>query len=149
MEERAHDLEVADDQLVFRLMSLATVSFNLPSPAPIVNLQEMESPYRGLPFPVGLPEAQAIAAAQHFLPGPRPSTHELFSSVLRQTKTEVVAVRIVRYEDGVFYAELDLRSPQGRVILDCRPTDAIVLALRETVAAPILCAESVLSQFYV
>ena len=51
----------------------------------------------------------------------------------------------MRFEDGVYYAELDLMTPKGHEIFDCRTSDAITLALRQSVPAPILCAEEVLA----
>jgi bifunctional DNase/RNase len=64
--------------------------------------------------------------------------------VLRETRTDIVAVRITSFEGGIFKAELDLMTRNGRVILDCRPTDGLILAMRHGVKAPILCDVSVL-----
>lgn len=128
----------------FILMSVSDVSFDLPSPNPVLRMVEPEAPYRHLEVPVALPEAQALAQALFQVSGPRPSTHELFTSVLRASRNEIVALRIVRFEKGVYFAEMDLISSQGRVVLDCRVTDGVALALRQTVPAPILCAVSVL-----
>ena len=128
----------------FVVMVVRSVVFELPSPNHLLDLIEQAPPYRTLSLPVGLPEAQAIATALGRVSGSRPSTHELFSTVLRDAQTDVAAVRIVRQERGVYFAELDLVSPRGRTIVDCRVTDAVILALRQPVAAPILCDESLL-----
>ena len=80
--------------------------------------------------------------------GKRPSTHELTNSILTRLGTDVIAARIVRYEAGVFYAELDLMTPKGRQVFDCRTSDAIAMALRQKTPAPILCSEDVLVSYY-
>jgi hypothetical protein len=49
-------------------------------------------------------------------------------------------------EEGNLLAELDLMTPGGREVLDCRPSDGIVLALRMPVPAPILVDERLLDQ---
>lgn len=127
----------------FVLMHVGAVLFELPSPNPIFSMVEQAVPYRQIDIPVGLPEAQSLALAIHGVEGLRPSTHELFAATLRAMHAEIVALRITSYERGVFYAELDLMTPKGRVVLDCRPTDGVILALRQAVVAPILCAVGV------
>jgi bifunctional DNase/RNase len=128
----------------FVVVYVASVLFELPGTHPIVTLREEQWPYRTLSFPVGLPEAQAMALAVESTSGARPSTYELFADALRTAQTDIVAARLVREERGVYYAELDLMSPRGRTVLDCRPTDAIILALRQAVSAPILVDASLL-----
>jgi bifunctional DNase/RNase len=122
----------------FVVVYVASVLFELPAPHPVLTLREEEWPYRTLQFPVGLPEAQSVALAIEETRAARPSTHELFSDALAATKNDIIAARIVRETRGIFYAELDMMNPRGRTVLDCRPTDAIILALRQKVPAPIL-----------
>jgi bifunctional DNase/RNase len=40
-------------------------------------------------------------------------------------------------------------TPRGREQFDCRTSDAFILALRQAVPAPILCAEEVIQSFFV
>ncbi|HEV7958874.1 MAG TPA: bifunctional nuclease family protein [Acidimicrobiales bacterium] len=136
------------EDVPFRVMHLESVLYDLTDPSPMVHLLEAESPFRYLVIPVALPDAIAIQHAHSAIEGRRPSTHELFYSVLAGLGTEVIAARIVRYEDGVFYAELDLMTPKGRRVFDCRTSDAISMALRQKTAAPILCSEEVLQHYY-
>jgi uncharacterized protein len=128
----------------FRVMDLEDVSMDLPSPYPAVTLVESEPPMRALVFPVGLPEGTAMAQALRRMDSRRPMTHELFMEVLQQTRIEVIAVRLVGRDEGNLLAELDLMTPAGRVRVDCRPSDGIVLALRMPVPAPILADERLL-----
>jgi bifunctional DNase/RNase len=70
------------------------------------------------------------------------------TTMLTRLQGEVIAARIVCYEGGVFCAELDLMTPRGREVFDCRTSDALSMALRQSVPAPILCSEAVLDSYY-
>jgi hypothetical protein len=133
----------------FFVMNIGSVTFDLVNSAPEVHLTEDDHPYRSISISIALPEAQSLENALKKIKGRRPSTHELFSDVLGQVHVDVIAARIVKHENGVFYSELDLMSPKGRIVLDCRTSDALIIASRQAVPAPILCAEGVLKQFYV
>jgi uncharacterized protein len=74
----------------------------------------------------------------------RPMTHELFIQVMQQARIDVIAVRLTGRDEGNLLAELDLMTPGGRVRVDCRPSDGIVLALRMPVPAPVLADERLL-----
>lgn len=133
---------------VFKVMSIESVLYDLTDSAPLVHLMEADSPYRYMTIPIALPEAVALHHALSGISGRRPGSHELFVDVLARLQADVVAARIVRLEDGVFYAELDVMGPRGRQIFDCRTSDALILALRQKVQAPVLCAESILLALY-
>jgi uncharacterized protein len=130
---------------VFRVVEVSSVAYVLPSPHPVVHLREVDAPYRGIEFPLGLAEAQSIAMAIDQIEAPRPSPHDLLTSVLVATGTDVVAVRIVAARGGTLHAELDLMTPRGHEVVDCRPSDGIAVALRQTVPAPILCEDGLLN----
>ena len=133
-------------QPVFRVMDVEDVSLDLPSQYPAVTLVESEPPGRLLVFPVGLPEGTAMAQALRRMEGRRPMTHELFVRVLQRAHIDVIAVRLVGRQEGNLLADLDLMTPGGREVLDCRPSDGIVLALRMAVPAPILVDERLLEE---
>jgi bifunctional DNase/RNase len=137
-----------DTSTIFRVMNVESVTFDLGNTSPQVHLMETESPFRHLSVPIALPEAHALHAALHNITGRRPSTHELTSSIIRQFQADIIAVRIIRFDGGVFYAELDIMTPTGHHIFDARTSDAFILALRQAVAAPILCAEEVFRHFF-
>jgi bifunctional DNase/RNase len=140
--------EVAADVVTFNVMSIESVLYDLTDSSPLVHLIEDQTPYRYLAIPIALPEAIALHNALDKIDGRRPGTHEVMSEVLRRLNADIVAARITRYETGVFYAELDLMTPRGREVFDCRTSDALILATRQGVRAPVLCAESVLQAFY-
>jgi hypothetical protein len=139
---------VDPDTLKFNVMSIESVLFDLSDSSPLVHLIEEETPYRYLAIPIALTEAVALHNALDKIDGRRPGTHEVMAEVLRRLNADIVAARITRYDDGVFYAELDLMTPRGREVFDCRTSDALILATRQGVRAPVLCAESVLQAFY-
>ncbi len=139
---------VDPDTLKFNVMSIESVLFDLSDSSPLVHLIEEESPYRYLAIPIALAEAVALHNALDKIDGRRPGTHEVMAEVLRRLSADIVAARIMRYEGGVFYAELDLMTPRGHEVFDCRTSDALILATRQNVRAPVLCAESVLQAFY-
>ena len=140
--------EVDPDTLKFNVMSVESVLFDLSDSSPLVHLIEDETPYRYLAIPIALAEAVALHNALDKIDGRRPGTHEVMAEVLRRLNADIVAARITRYDSGVFYAELDLMTPRGHEVFDCRTSDALILATRQGVRAPVLCAESVLQAFY-
>jgi len=145
----AEPVEVVDpDTLKFNVMSIESVLFDLSDSSPLVHLIEEETPYRYLAIPIALVEAVALHHALDRIDGRRPGTHEVMAEVLRRLNADIVAARIIRYDAGVFYAELDLMTSRGHEIFDCRTSDALILATRQGVRAPVLCAESVLQAFY-
>ena len=137
----------AGAETTFRVMSVESVLFDLTDASPQVHLMENDVPFRNLSIPIALPEAYGLYNALQGVAGRRPSTHELTTDLLRRLRAEIIAARIVRYDGGVFYAELDVMTLRGREQMDCRASDALILALRQTVPAPVLCAEEVLANF--
>ena len=136
---------MASDSVVFRVVQVASVDYDFAAGAGAVHLREAEAPGRSLWLPVALHDATSIFQAVQRLVGRRPSSSELTALMLRELQADIIAARIVRVLEGVYYAELDVMSPRGRRVLDCRPSDAITLALRQVVPAPILVAEEILA----
>jgi bifunctional DNase/RNase len=135
-----------DPMPVFRVMDVVEVGVALPSPYPMVTLRETEPPYRTLTFPCGMPEGTTLAHALYKVATPRPLTHELFVEVLQRLNTDLAAVRLVSRFSGTYSAELDLVGVHGHEVVSCRPTDGLTLALRQSVPAPILADERLLTE---
>lgn len=99
--------------------------------AGMVVLAEESQPHRMLRIVIGQPEARAIHLAwRGGVPG-RPSTWDLFVSVVallgaRVERAVITAVEQQRH----FFAALDLERDGQRWSVNCRPSDAIALALR-------------------
>lgn len=111
------------------------------SKTPIVVLREASGD-AVLPVWVGAMEAMAISLVLNNESLPRPLTHDLFLMTLKAFKAELRRVEINNLREGTFYAVLVLSGPEGRTRVDCRPSDAIALAMRA--GAPILVEEEVL-----
>jgi bifunctional DNase/RNase len=60
----------------------------------------------------------------------RPNTHDIFAETLRSFNITLDYVTLDRYEDGVYYANLFLKTKDKVLKLDSKPSDAIALALR-------------------
>jgi bifunctional DNase/RNase len=93
-----------------------------------------------VPILIGPAEASAIAAAQAGIVPPRPMTHDLLRDVLIATGSGLSRVEITRLEEGVFHAELVLRTGPR---VDSRASDAIAMALR--FGCPVLCSAEVVA----
>ena len=117
----------------------------LPDPEsgqPILVLQDDGGRFL-LPIWIGVPEAGAIAAVLEGQTLARPMTHDLLASVIRGFGGDVVRVDVRAIEDSTFLADLWLQKADGETLcLDCRPSDAIALAVRT--GAPIRVASAVL-----
>jgi bifunctional DNase/RNase len=125
----------------WRIVAVAGVDMELPTPNPEIVLHEAQDPWRELRIPVGLAEGTAIAYAFRGIATPRPLTHTLMTDILDGHDVSIEAVRITVRRGQVFFAEIDSMSPRGRRVLPCRPSDAIALALRQRLPTPILVAE--------
>ncbi len=99
---------------------------------------------RTLPISVGQLEAQSIAIQINEIPFPRPLTHDLFKSVLNESNFRLKHVIIRDLADETFYADMVLESNGKQVVLDCRPSDAIAIALR--CATPLFVEEKVMDE---
>jgi bifunctional DNase/RNase len=136
----------AAPDVVFRVVQVDQVTYDFSNASAAVVLREAEGMRRVLALPVALNDATAIHHAWQHVAGRRPATNELVVFILQELHADVIAARIVRVDAGVYYGELDLMSKQGRRVFDCRPSDAIALALRQVVPAPLLVADELLRQ---
>ncbi|NLI17190.1 MAG: bifunctional nuclease family protein [Actinomycetales bacterium] len=97
-----------------------------------------------LPIWIGPQEATSILMAIQGDTPPRPMTHDLMKTILDDLGAAVERVEITRIEDGTFYAEITLRTRDGVLTLDARPSDSIALATRA--GAPIWVADDVIAE---
>jgi bifunctional DNase/RNase len=139
--------EVSKDpnDVVYRVMNVQNVLYDLHDSSPAVHLFETEEPFRYLVIPISLPDATALNNVTSEIVPRRPATPDLAVSILQSIPADIISARIVKREQGIFYAELDVMTPRGRQTFDCRVSDAINFALRQKPAAPILCSEDILS----
>jgi RNA polymerase sigma-70 factor (ECF subfamily) len=75
-------------------------------------------------------------------PHPRPMTYDLTLNCLAAFGIRLERIRVMKTDDAVAFAELEMRQGDTVHSVDCRPSDAVNLALRAEV--PIEVEESVL-----
>ncbi|HSV73402.1 MAG TPA: bifunctional nuclease family protein [Chthonomonadales bacterium] len=97
---------------------------------------------RKVPIYIGPFEARAIMMAVDGESSDRPMTHDLVKLLLDRLGTQVERVIIDDLFGETFYAKMLLKGAAGNHEVDCRPSDAVAIALR--MRAPIYMAESVL-----
>ena len=85
---------------------------------------------RVLPIWIGPGEASAIATELAAMEFPRPLTHDLLCTVMKQLGGSLQKVIISRVEDSTYYAELSVLKNGEIISLDARPSDSIAIALR-------------------
>ena len=101
--------------------------------SPVLFLKDADED-RFLPVWIGELEASSIELAVIHKAAPRPLTHDLFAGVLRSLGARIVKVVIDRLESRTYYASLHLEHAGRELVVDCRPSDGVALALRENVA---------------
>ena len=98
---------------------------------------------RELKVYVGLPEATSISMATEGIHFRRPLTHDLTKTIIERLGWKIERITIDDLYNETFYAKLTLTHDHEQIDIDCRPSDAIALAIRAHV--PIYVAEEVLS----
>jgi bifunctional DNase/RNase/DNA-binding transcriptional MerR regulator len=121
----------------------------LPTPMPeepqevhIVTLVAADG--RRIPIWVGSFEGQAVKLQLDGLKTERPMTYDLMLQALESYGVRITAADILRIEDATFFARLKMVANGKESTFDCRPSDAINLALRAN--AGIAVAEEVLEE---
>jgi RNA polymerase sigma-70 factor (ECF subfamily) len=93
---------------------------------------------------IGSWEGEALAMTMEKLEVPRPLTYTFTARLLEASGCQLREVRIVRLSERTYFAEAEIDGPAGRRTVDCRPSDALNLAL--LVGAPIRVAPAVIEQ---
>ena len=99
---------------------------------------------RAVPIFIGAAEAQAIAIQMQGVKVPRPLTHDLLKNVFDYLECRIQRVEVCDIDDGTYYGRLIVDIDKDDVEIDCRPSDAIALALRT--ASPIFVHEKVMEE---
>ncbi|MBN2390189.1 MAG: bifunctional nuclease family protein [Anaerolineae bacterium] len=126
-------------------VTLETLQMSLASPHRVVVLREV-AVERYLPIWIGPCEADAIANRLNHVEIPRPQTHDLLVSLLDTLDADLLYIYINALADDntFFLARLVLDVNAQSVEVDCRPSDAIAIAVR--LGAPIYVAEEVMDE---
>ena len=96
---------------------------------PIIILKDAQESM-ALPIWIGLIEASSIATELEKIELSRPMTHDLMRNILGVLKVTVDRVEITDLTDNTFFAKIHLQKNGSAHVMDCRPSDAIALALR-------------------
>lgn len=107
----------------------------------LIVLREVDGE-RSFPIVIGFFEATSIDRRIRNMIPPRPLTHDLIVTVAEQLGAEIHDVVINDLQDHTYFAKLRLRKDGEVMEIDCRPSDAIAVAVRAKV--PIWVNEDVL-----
>jgi bifunctional DNase/RNase len=107
----------------------------------VVVLKETDTD-RYLPIWIGPFEADAITIQLQGVQVPRPLTHDLLKSFIRELGVKVSHVLVNELRNDTFFARIVVDVNAKSMEIDSRPSDAIALAVR--VGAPIFVAEQVM-----
>ena len=111
----------------------------------VIALKEVDGD-RSFPIVIGIFEATSIDRRVKGIPNPRPLTHDLVASVVENMGGELQDVYINDLREHTYFAKLRIRHEGELVEVDCRPSDAIALAV--TAKVPIYVAENVLGEVW-
>ena len=111
----------------------------------IIVLQEVDGPKnRSFPIVIGIFEATSIDRRVKNIVPPRPLTHDLIVNAVEQLGAEIQDIVISDLQDHTYFAKLRVRKDGELIEIDCRPSDAIAVAV--TAKVPIWVAEDVLNE---
>lgn len=104
-----------------------------------------------IPIWIGEFEANAITMELESIKPPRPMTHDLIKNVLFHMGAAVEKVVVTDVVENTYYAELYVRHNGEIKVIDCRPSDAITVALKtraRVYISELVYSTSVLSDFF-
>lgn len=97
-----------------------------------------------IPVYIGGFEAESIYCILNHIKSPRPMTYDFISGILGfMDEVNVDRVIVDRYEDGVYKASVYFISNKQEKKVDCRPSDAVSLALK--LGTPVYVEDEVLT----
>lgn len=124
-------------------MELRRIIINEVDDRQVIVLKEVEGE-RSFPIVIGIFEATSIDRRVRGIQAPRPLTHDLITAVIDELGGEVQDVVISNLEEHTYFAHLRVRKDGELIEIDCRPSDAIALAVSAKV--PIYVSEQVLGE---
>ena len=120
-----------------------SIRISLISQHRIVMLRDIDGERR-LPIWIGPCEAEAITIELQDVEIARPVTHDLLKNVVDEVGGTISHILINELRDQVFYARLFVDMNGEMLEIDCRPSDAIAVAVRAKV--PIFVEEVVMEE---
>jgi uncharacterized protein len=110
-------------------MKVAGIVLNAANRSPMILLKD-SSERRALPIFIGQDQADAIIKALEGHSPSRPLTHDLVANILDDCNITLERVIIHSLTDDIFYAVLCIDFKGMKKEIDCRPSDAVAIALR-------------------
>jgi uncharacterized protein len=95
----------------------------------IVVLKENKDSDASLTMVLGESEFLAIAKEKKMIQIPRPLTHELYLSILAETRVELLQVEIHDLREKAYWARVVYQKEGIKNTADARPSDALALAI--------------------
>lgn len=124
-------------------MRVMGIALDTRTGSPIVVLHDKDN-RKALPIWIGSAEASAIIRKIENLQVLRPMTHDLIINIIEKTGFKLEKAEIDDVEKDTYFAALVLtKEGEEDVRIDCRPSDAIAIAIR--VDVPIFVAANVLA----
>ena len=114
-------------------MTIDSIRVSLMNYQRVVILKEKYAE-RYLPIWIGPAEADAIAVKLQGVNVPRPLTHDLLQSVIKELGAHINHIVVNNLQNDTFYAKLVVDVDQAQIEIDSRPSDALALAVRTDVA---------------
>jgi bifunctional DNase/RNase len=124
-------------------MELRRIIINEIDEQQVIVLREVDGD-RSFPIVIGLFEATSIDRRVRGIATPRPLTHDLIVSTCELLGAEVRDVVISDLKEQTYYAKLRLRKDGELIEIDCRPSDAVAIAV--TAKVPLYVSEDVLGE---
>ncbi len=120
------------------------------SKSPVMILKPLDD-QKIIPIWIGGFEANAITMELEDIAAPRPMTHDLFNNVLFHFEAQVEKVVVTDIVENTYYAELHVRREGDLKVVDCRPSDAVAIALKNNskiFISEFVYSTSILSDFF-
>ena len=124
-------------------MELKRIIINEIHDQQVIMLREVDGE-RSFPIVIGIFEATSIDRRVKGVVSQRPLTHDLIAAAIEQLGGDFQDVYISELREHTYFAKLRIRRDGELVEIDCRPSDAIALAV--TAKVPIYVAEEVLEE---
>lgn len=125
-------------------MKVTGLSVDTMSNVPFLILKDEENLF-SIPIWIGILEASSIATQLENIKLLRPMTHDLMKNIFLQMNILLNNIEITDLKENTYFALLNLTDISGKnYSIDCRPSDAIALALR--FQAPILVRKEVIQK---
>ena len=123
-------------------MNVAGIVLNAANRSPMILLKD-SSERRALPIYISQDQADAIIKALEGHRPSRPLTHDLLADIFDECSINLEKVIIHSLTDDIFYAVLCVETNGIKKEIDCRPSDAVAIAVRTD--SPIWVLEEVIA----